>query len=85
MDASDVRMRDCFPTAGHRSHSLQRACKELHESKHEVPSEADPRATWLLCIYITCMQTEMLIFTGRRFLRGQLAVRNWNAYHPVHG
>jgi hypothetical protein len=30
------------------------------------------------------MQTEMLIFTGRRFLRGQLAVHNWNAYHPVH-
>lgn len=36
------------------------------------------------CAYIACMQTEMLIFTGCRFLRGQLAVRNWNAYHTVH-
>lgn len=49
-----------------------------------LPSVADPRANWLLHIYITCMQTEMLIFTGGRFLRGQLAVHNWNAYYPVH-
>lgn len=44
----------------------------------KLPSEAGPRANWLLCIYITCMQTETLTFTGCRFLRGQLAVRNWN-------
>lgn len=52
MDASNAQVRDCFPTTGHRSHSLRRACTQLHESKHGLALRGGP-AGELVAVHIS--------------------------------